>query len=214
MTENEESWLSQNYTMSIKDIADTLGRSKSTISLWLQKYSELRKESMPERIKAGKIKGGSVKASNRANRAIEFANRLYSENKDNVFFISGLSLYWAEGTKSHFEFSNTDPSMITLFIRWCKVYLSYCPLALDISSNSDDKESILNYWKSVIDLDVFYKINIYSSSKNVKKSFGVAKIKPIGLRGGKEFITTLLNLMRTEFVTTWGISIHGDAVDS
>ncbi len=119
---------------SVKDIANILGVSKSSASLWVRhvilspiQLEELRsrpiKASEKARLRnslALKEKRLSLIESERIAGEKEFRNLSPRE-----LMIAGMSLYWAEGTKKNrkINFCNSDPKMIKFFINWVdKVY--------------------------------------------------------------------------------------------
>ncbi|MFG2882444.1 hypothetical protein ACGFYV_09000 [Streptomyces sp. NPDC048297] len=109
-----------------------LGRSKSSISLWVRDLPK------PERRKRTR-----EEASATAKRGWEARLRLRDEERrrtkqtaaaevdrltDRELFLIGVGLYWAEGSKSkpysrreRVTFVNSDPDMITVFLAWLKL---------------------------------------------------------------------------------------------
>lgn len=112
--------------MSYSQIKEALGISKSTLHYWLKDYP-LSKERIRE------LQGNSERRienfretmrKKRESRLLSF----YEEQKKIIFpmskrdlFIAGLFLYLGEGTKttaSTISVSNTNPSVLLLFIQW------------------------------------------------------------------------------------------------
>jgi hypothetical protein len=112
--------------MSYSQIKSKLGISKSTLSGWLfdmplseKRIRELRDFS-PMRIERCR----NTKMKKRNNRLdsvyLKVAKDIGKLNKRELF-LSGLLLYWGEGTKSGnyvVAFTNTDPAMVKIFIKW------------------------------------------------------------------------------------------------
>ena len=50
----------------------------------------------------------------------------FKDFKKDPFFMAGLSLYWASGSKKgdHFQFSSSDKKMIAFMVLWIKKYLA------------------------------------------------------------------------------------------
>ena len=106
--------------------------SKSTLSGWVR-YVKLTPE-QEERLRRniGKITyNARVKAAwtkkkekqERIKKTIEEAKRELPYLLKNRLFLIGLSLYWAEGSKKSREsiqFSNSDPQLIKIMMRWFK----------------------------------------------------------------------------------------------
>lgn len=94
----------------------------------------------------------------------------------------GSMLYWAEGSKKDFSFSNTDANMVTLFLRSIRK-------GFDVK-NSDIKISIrvyedlnvhecLKYWSVITDISLTKKtsVNILKGSKRGKLKYGMCRIR-------------------------------------
>ena len=112
--------------MSYTEIKEKLGISKSTLHYWLKDYPlsderirhlrdwnaqriERFRQTM-QRKREDRIKGVYAK--------VEKTIGTLSKRE---FYISGLFLYWAEGSKtsqSTVALTNTDPAMLLFFIRW------------------------------------------------------------------------------------------------
>lgn len=115
--------------MSYGQIRDLIPVSKSTLSLWLRdqplskaRINELRANS-ERRIERCR----DTKQRNREARL----KQVYEESVSQIgmltnreLYISGLILYWAEGTKAargSVYMTNTDPTMLLFFIRWLEL---------------------------------------------------------------------------------------------
>lgn len=86
-------------------------------------------------------------------------------------WVAGMVAYWAEGAKTsnRLKFSNSDPSMIRLFIAWSRTYLDRGPEAmtchLHLHSGQTERDEI-SYWSRVTGID--------------ERNFGRSFIKPTG----------------------------------
>ncbi len=121
---------------SIKNIANNLGVSRSTVSWWVRditltpkqlnqlKFSEEKGKALG-RIKSLQIK--EAKRKFRINLSITNGKRAVGILVKRELLVTGLALYWAEGGKSfrnkRVEFCNSDPRMVKLFLNWLKVCL-------------------------------------------------------------------------------------------
>ncbi|MCR4311618.1 MAG: hypothetical protein NUV54_03595, partial [Candidatus Taylorbacteria bacterium] len=120
--------------MSYRDILEIVRVSKSSISLWLKDLPLTEEEKMllkhrgDVNISRGRIKSATANRRNRLIREqIQFLraqNEFSTFIRDPLFFI-GVALYWAEGSKrdNTFQFTNSDPEMVTFMVRWCAKYL-------------------------------------------------------------------------------------------
>lgn len=98
----------------------------------------------------------------------------------------GIALYWAEGYKSlackGVEFTNTDPAMIRLMMRWfreiCNVKESQFRIRLQLH-NGEGIERIKNYWAEITEVPIsqFTKAYIKVSPTSKKK---VGNLIPYG----------------------------------
>lgn len=109
---------------SYSEIKKLMGVSKSTLSNWLREI-ELTPDQKLRLTKRGAAayKGSRVnqlRSLLRKKRIREEAKRRINLLVRNPLFISGLMLYWAEGSKNSgmVHFSNSDPEAIELIMRW------------------------------------------------------------------------------------------------
>ena len=106
----------QNRTLA--DIAQTLGVSKSSVSLWVRDvpFTPTLRLRGPHRRPhpAHEAKLRQIEELNREGR--ERIGALSEE----AFFVTGVALYAGEGSKTDGEvrFSNSDPAMVRLFCAW------------------------------------------------------------------------------------------------
>jgi hypothetical protein len=101
-------------------------------------------------------------------------------------FVAGVSLYWAEGpkTRNDLELSNTDPSLLRLFIRWVRTYLdSRAEFRLRLHLHSGNNEvAAMAYWSSVLGLheSTFNKTYVKPPGTGHRKNrvvFGVCRVR-------------------------------------
>lgn len=117
---------------SIGAIALQLGVSKSSVSYWVRgdivltidQLEKLRKSALKGQEK-GRLKTRQIKFEKRQLFLSDFRDKGIKEISDinpRELFISGLALYWAEGTKSfrnrRVEFCNSDPRMVKFVTFW------------------------------------------------------------------------------------------------
>lgn len=109
---------------------------KSTLSGWLRnikltpEQEERLRRNVEKNIYKGRVKAAwAIRQSRikRTNYIIEQAKKEVPSLLKNPLFLIGLSLYWAEGTKSneYVQFANSDPRLIKIMMKWfreiCKV---------------------------------------------------------------------------------------------
>ncbi|MFH1347308.1 MAG: hypothetical protein ABIH22_01325 [Candidatus Margulisiibacteriota bacterium] len=109
---------------SYSDILQIINVSRGTLGRWLkdilltQEQRVLLKGRMKSRYEGART--NQRKAQQRKEKTFNSAKKEVKELINNPLFISGLVLYWAEGTKngSTVAFTNSDPEMIELMMRW------------------------------------------------------------------------------------------------
>jgi len=173
--------------MSYSQIKSILGVSKSTLSVWLKDYP-LSKERIKNLSKNERV----IEQCRETKRKKKEArlNEFYTEQKNKIFpfterdyFMAGLFLYWGEGNKtlsSTIGISNTDPSVISFFIKWAVDCLKVPKEKIHISFhlyNDMDIDKELNFWSKKINISKkqFTKPYIKTSSSlriNQKGGFG------------------------------------------
>jgi DNA-binding transcriptional MerR regulator len=100
--------------------------------------------------------------------------------KEKVLILS--SLYWAEGSKSDFGLSNTDPSLIKVFILCLKDILQVQTddLRVSIRIYEDlNKDKCLSYWSAItgVSKDDFVSVNVLKGKKAGKLSYGMCRVR-------------------------------------
>lgn len=167
---------------SYSEILKLIKVSKSTISLWLRDMplSEKQKKQMEGRTKS-RYAGSKARQQTRINVTKEIIENSKKESTDllgNKLFLSGLMLYWAEGTKRGQEaviFSNSDPNMIRLMMEWfrkvCQVKEERFRIQVHIHSLLSRNE-IKKYWSEVtgVSLNQFHKLIVKKTSLKHRKN--------------------------------------------
>ena len=151
--------------------------AKSTLGLWLKeaKLSKAENQKFTESKRLASLRGGQAKKKQR----IEKQNKIFSEEKSKIktlseyeFFLMGVCLYWAEGTKekeyrpgSGVAFSNMDPKMIILFLKWldkiCKIDKNMIGFEIMVhESHRERLAEVRKYWSKItgFSIDNFSKV--------------------------------------------------------
>ncbi|OGF82545.1 hypothetical protein A3B18_01070 [Candidatus Giovannonibacteria bacterium RIFCSPLOWO2_01_FULL_46_13] len=186
--DREKALLLRKRGESYSQIKKQLGISKSTLSYWLRDYP-LSKERVSELRDWNEHRIENFRATLKKKRE----NRLretYVEQQKSIFpltqrelFLSGLFLYWGEGTKTaeaRLAIANTDPSMIKFFIFWLKRIFGvpkkklkvYLHLYKDMNINKEIK-----YWSATTNIPILqfrrpYIKETKFSGINYKRGFG------------------------------------------
>ena len=153
--------------MSYSQIKAKLGISKSTLSGWLfdmplseKRIRELRDFS-PMRIERYR---NTMKDKREARWNLVYKKVATDIGKltKREFFLAGLFLYWAEGGKTErfsMTFSNTDPSMVSFFVKWAEK-------CLDIKK--EDMHLKLHLYK---DMNIDEYLDFWSKKLNISRKF-------------------------------------------
>ncbi|MER6421808.1 hypothetical protein [Streptomyces sp. NPDC001137] len=108
-----------------------LGCSKSSISLWVRDLPRPERKRTPEEASAIARRGWEATLQRRdeeRQHAKAAAKQAVGDMSDREVFLAGVTLYWAEGAKDksysrreRLHFINSDPNVITFFMRWLDV---------------------------------------------------------------------------------------------
>ncbi len=178
----------------INKIAKEIGVAKSSVSVWVRdvKLNDLQINSLQlapftnNAVELRRTKRLSNELIKRNNVIDTAKNEIPKLDQTNLWLI-GVMLYWAEGGKTQriVRFSNGDPEMIKIMIKFFKIICNVPDEKLrgyiHIHEGLDFKAAEI-YWSNVsgIQLNQFYKTyrKPNKSSKNMKNSlpFGVMDI--------------------------------------
>lgn len=180
--------------MSVKQISDFFDISSSKV-----RYS-LDKQSVPRRshIDASRM----LHITKFGKKQFRLKDNLLPEEEN--LRIAGVMLYWGEGTKSgnSVVFTNSDPDMIMLFLRFlrviCGVDEDRLRLLLHLYSDQNEKDMKL-FWSKVtsISLDQFSKTYIHEKKKGVYKK--ISKYGTISLRYSDKELLKIINNWLNEY---------------
>lgn len=171
---------------SYTDILRQVKVSKGTLSLWLRDIilTEAQKKHLYITRRQQHIydlaKKKQLEKEVRKNNTINEAKKEMSNFLPSPLFLSGVMLYWAEGDKAGqaeaIKFSNSDPLMIALMMRWfrevCHVPEQKFRIALHIHELHNEEE-IKKYWSEItkIPLHQFHKTQIKPTSLGHRRKY-------------------------------------------
>lgn len=170
---------------SYSEILKKVKVSKGTLSLWLRDI-KLTKEQEQELYVNRKQKNAYRLAKLNQQKRIERTEVVIKEAQEELgtflhkhLFLAGLMLYWAEGDKSDnlelVKFSNSDPAMIKLMMRWfrkiCLVPENKFRIALHIHELFVRK-NCEKYWSKITNIppSQFHKTYIKPTSLRHRKN--------------------------------------------
>lgn len=186
---------------SYSEILEKIPVAKSTLSLWLRSVglSKRQRQRLTEKKLASIKRGWEKWHQTRLNLVKKIKNNARNEigiiNKRNLWLI-GIALYWAEGSKEKEAsigngviFANSDPQMISLFLKWLREIfgLSDEQLGFEIYIHENSKnnlDDVLRYWSKIVSVGtegfkVYFKKNkIKTNRRNVGENyFGLLRIR-------------------------------------
>lgn len=166
------------YTKILKEIKV----SKSTLSIWLRDI-ELTPNQEGKLLKGRELSryaGAKAQQKKRIEKTREIMDEAKKEIENlakNILFLPGIMLYWAEGAKSNetIKFSNSDPLMIKLMMRWfreiCNVREEKFRIALHIHELHCRKD-MERYWSKItsVPLKQFQKTYVKPTSLGQRRN--------------------------------------------
>ena len=164
---------------SLPEIAKELKIGKASVFRYIQGVSILPKYFKEWHGKqGGSIKRMKIKEKYAQKQAQKTISQL--TEKERVIFLSAL--YWGEGGKADFNFTNTDPELIKVFINGLQNILgiSKDKLRVSIRIYEDlDKKKCLEFWSSTtgVPINKFVSVNILKGKKIGKLSYGMCRIR-------------------------------------
>jgi len=169
--------------LSYKEILEEINISKSTLSIWLREIELTpdQKKRLTNKMDRVRYEVAKRKVAQRIERTKYIIKEAKTEAKTflkNPMFLTGISLYWAEGAKNPKEsvrFSNSDEAMVRLIMKWfrgvCGVPEEKFRVHVHIH-NLHSRKNVCAFWSKVtgIPLKQFYKTYIKSTSLGQRKN--------------------------------------------
>ncbi len=179
--------------LSYREILASVPVAKSSLSLWLRKVS-LAKE-QKQRLTQKKLLSAMKGAAKRRQQRLDITKEIKKKAKNEInwainqqeLWLMGTMLYWAEGSKEKeydsgvsVIFSNSDPLMIKLFLKWIQLCLKVPSdkvyFVMYIHDNHKNKTNrFIKYWSGVTGFSVSKFDKIYYKKhkpKTVRKNTG------------------------------------------
>lgn len=159
--EKEEARKLRNEGYSLNEIHKQLGVSKSTVSLWVKdiRLSSEQRKKLDSNNFGGRGHGGKMWSQLNLDQRIKYQQQGATSISNFDLHLAGCMLYWAEGSKDRnsMSFTNMDPEMVILFLRFLKECYSIDEEKVDIYLNSHYLSSkteteIKEYWQSLLKL--------------------------------------------------------------
>lgn len=168
--------------------------AKSTISLWLKEVglSVPQVQRITEKRIQAQRRGADTQRKKRIRRQFDLIENARVEIKSMTkreLWLIGIALYWAEGAKEKEErpgnrtsFSNSDPRMIALFLRWLKecVKIENKDIYFDLyihESHRGKVSEVLKKWSEILRLPLSFFEHVYFKRNKIntlRKNTGVS----------------------------------------
>ena len=136
ITEKDQAIKLRREGLSYREILARIPVAKSTLSLWLRSVhlAKQQKQRLTEKRLAAVYRGAEAKRRQRIELTKVIKNAAIKDIKKitkRELWLMGIMLYWAEGSKEKSYrapsagviFSNSDPAMISLYLRWIQEIL-------------------------------------------------------------------------------------------
>lgn len=188
--------------LSYSEILDHLPVTKSTLSLWLRSVnlSKKQKRRLSEKMAVSALKGAKARRDKRIIATKLIQNEAMQEigniSKRELLLI-GAALHWAEGSKEKeykpgvgVIFTNSDPIMIRLFLKWLKEVcdIGYENLGFEIylhQNSRNNAKKVENFWREQTgspknEFRIYFKKikkNVTNRRNIDNKYYGVLRIK-------------------------------------
>jgi transcriptional regulator with XRE-family HTH domain len=197
--------LRRSQGLSLSEIARQVGASKGRVSEWVRHVVLTEEQKQQLTAHAGRTIGSygtatQKKISNGIERRSgwRLAGRLEAAKNGLDLYLAGCMLFWAEGAKARnlFSFSNSDPDMIKLFLRFlresCGVPDSMITVRIQgYLNNGIAKEDIESYWLAITGL---------ASSQLRKGTYDAYSVRSKRRKRNLVFGTAYINVCSTELV--------------
>lgn len=188
---------------SVPEIAEATSHSKSTVLRYVQGVPISEKY-----LKLWKSKRGGSKT-----RA-ETKWRVARKTTEDLFTIKSLKeqliiiacLYWAEGSKKEFGFSNTDPAMIAVLVECLKSFgIKPNELKVSIRIYGDmvnRQEIIAKFWAHTIGIPVsqITKFDVLEGRKEGKLQYGMCRMRITKSERIFKIIQSAVSLLQEKYV--------------
>ncbi len=147
---------------SIREIAEILEVSKGSVSTWVKDISLTAKQEHALKVKQHRWGAQNTGAQTNKKLAEQRRKQYQQEGREKahegeLLHLMGCMLYWAEGAKrrNSIRFANSDPNMISLFVRFLRDSFKVTNDQINITIHCHNELEITRieqYWLDLIDL--------------------------------------------------------------
>jgi len=211
---------------SYSEILKDINVSKSTLSLWLRGVCLTDSQQLNIRLKKhrGQKRGAFIRMASRISREniliTDAAREIRNVSKRELFLI-GVALHWSEGSKSKdynpsvgVKFSNSDPLMILVYLKWLHncLRISSDRIFADIyihESHKQNIEMIKDKWCQTLGRPhkfirhVYYKKEKVKSNRRVNSDLYIGLLR-VNISASSELNRKIVGWIRG-IVKQWGV---------
>jgi hypothetical protein len=183
VAQQEQARLLRADGMILQDIAQQLGVSKSSVSLWVRDVDFVPRP----HVRARRREPNALQRRKQAE-----IDQLMADDVDKIgqlsereFLVAGLALYSGEGSKRDVCIANTDPRIISFFCVWLRHFFAIDESRLRVRvylHEGLDLDAATSYWSTVtaVPLEQFrtpYRAKADPSIRHAKHVRGVAYVR-------------------------------------
>ena len=189
ITEQNQAIQLRRAGISIREIARRLKISSSSASIWCKNVKLTVKQRALLASKSQNIELLQYYARKRHLDKITSQETIFKKASQDIsqidikqLFITGIALYWAEGSKKDFGLSNTDPKLVRVFVDGLRRLfgLTNDDFTISIRIYEDlDRKNCLRFWSRVtrVPLGSRTSVNVLTGSKHGKLQYGMCRIR-------------------------------------
>lgn len=163
---------------SIGEIASAIGRGKSTIA-WRVKNIPVSQDYV--KIWRSKIGGNQIRSQARWKDSKLIAGDIIGNVSERDMLIIAACLYWGEGNKKDFAFTNTDPRMIKTMVGCLQsLGVKKARLSITLRLYEDiDTDAAKKYWATIVGISPkdILGTNIIHGKKVGKLKYGMCRLR-------------------------------------
>lgn len=185
--------------LSIPQLVEKYSIAKTTI--WHHVHDIVLPENIRRKILARQGGSNKRKLERIRDAEIEASKLLCGKNRELVVAVT--MLYWAEGHKKSFIFTNTDVVMLKLYLKFIKEVLdidqSACRILIRIS-DPITPASAIRYWSHALGLpSSVFKVNHDNIQNRTQTEFGICRIMVIKSNYYHKLILSLITQIQLNF---------------
>lgn len=167
------------------EILNEIHVAKSTLSDWLKGVglSVPQRQRITQKRKDAQRKGAEARHIDRVVRQEKIIHRSQKEIvtiSNRELFLIGVALYWAEGSKEkkydpgvRASFSNSDPQMISLFLKWLSecVRVPYHDISADLYIHESHRarvDEVIQSWARILNVSRSFIRHTYFKRNKIR----------------------------------------------